>query len=119
MAATDEMCAVALRVRPDVVTLVPERREERTTEGGLNVVGSASVEAVAAGCRDAGIKLSLFIEPDEEQIRQSVAVGARQVEFHTGEYSLAGPGPAEEACLVRLREGAALAHALGLEVAAG
>ena len=119
MAATPEMLAVAQRVRPDVVTLVPERRQERTTEGGLDVVGSAAVESVAKGCRDAGIKLSLFIEPEAEQIRRSHAIGARQVEFHTGEYSLAPSAAGQQACLARLREGAALAHALGLEVAAG
>ena len=77
VAATDEMAAIARRVRPDVITLVPERREERTTEGGLDVVGArAQVEKIAAMCREVGIKLSLFIAPDFEQIAASRALEA-------------------------------------------
>lgn len=119
MAATAEMAGIAARVRPDVVTLVPERREERTTEGGLDVVGQrAVVEPVARRCIDAGITLSLFIEADPDAIRASRDVGARQVELHTGTYCEAsGPARAEE--LSRLRRGADLAGQLGLEVAAG
>lgn len=119
MAATDEMTAIARRVRPDVITLVPERREERTTEGGLDVIGArAAIEKVAAMCREAGIKLSLFIAPDFEQIAASRALGAEQIELHTGEYChLTGQARAAE--LERLRQGALRAAELGLEVAAG
>lgn len=119
LAATPEMLAVVERVRPDVVTLVPERREERTTEGGLDVVGaSAQVEPFARLCAAKGIKLSLFVAAHPEQIEASHAVGARQVELHTGEYCDTR-GPAQAAELGRLHRAALQAHALGLEVAAG
>ncbi|MBM4358659.1 MAG: pyridoxine 5'-phosphate synthase [Deltaproteobacteria bacterium] len=116
MAATDEMVAVAVRVKPDVVTLVPERREERTTEGGLDVVGqrpavAKAIDALVA----AGIKVSLFVAADEAQLRLSRELGAQQIELHTGDYCHA-PSATE---LERLAAGARLAHALGLEVAAG
>lgn len=120
MAATDEMVAIALGVKPDVVTLVPERREERTTEGGLDVVGGA--EALARRVRalvDAGIKVSMFIAADPAQARASKAVGARQIELHTGEYAHAFATPKRDAELARLAAGAREGHALGLEVAAG
>jgi pyridoxine 5-phosphate synthase len=119
MAATDEMCAVAERMRPDVVTLVPERREERTTEGGLDVVkGRAHLAPLIARLVRAGIKVSLFIEADTAQIRASRELGVQQIELHTGHYSEARRG--ERAPLLeRLREGARLGHELGLEVAAG
>jgi pyridoxine 5-phosphate synthase len=115
MAATDEMVAIATRVRPQVCTLVPERREERTTEGGLDVVGggeglASRVKALAA----AGIKVSLFIAADAAQIARSHALGAAQVELHTGEYAHGKAGEIE-----RLAAGARQAHGLGLEVAAG
>jgi pyridoxine 5-phosphate synthase len=115
MAATSEMVSLALRVRPDVCTIVPERREERTTEGGLDVVAGGSglskhVQALAA----AGIKVSLFVAPDARQIDESSAMGAAQVELHTGEYAHGRPGE-----LARLAGGAARARGLGLEVAAG
>lgn len=119
MAATDEMRAIAERIRPDVVTLVPERREERTTEGGLDVVrGRAEIEKIGRALGAANIKLSLFIEADAAQIRASHEVGARQIELHTGEYC-GVTGEAAEAELRRLAEGARLAAELGLEVAAG
>lgn len=119
MAATEEMTAVARRVKPDVITLVPERREERTTEGGLDVMGAReAIAKVATMCREVGIKLSLFIAPDLEQIAASKAVGAEQIELHTGEYChLAGARQLAE--LERLRAGAVRARELGLEVAAG
>ncbi len=119
MAATPEMSGIARRLRPDVITLVPERREERTTEGGLDVVGGhAAIELVARMCRETGIKLSLFIEPDEAQIRASRDLGAAQVELHTGAYcNLDGQDCSAE--LERIRSAARSAHALGLEVAAG
>jgi pyridoxine 5-phosphate synthase len=115
MAATEEMVRIATRVKPEVCTLVPERREERTTEGGLDVVGSgdalaSGVDALAA----AGIKVSLFVAADAAQIEASRALGAVQVELHTGGYAHGNAGE-----LARLVEGARAAHALGLEVAAG
>ncbi len=115
MAATDEMVSIALHVRPDVCTLVPERREERTTEGGLDVVGGGDalarrIKALGA----AGIKVSLFIAAEGEQIARSSALGAAQIEIHTGEYAHGRPGELE-----RIADGARRAHALGLEVAAG
>jgi pyridoxine 5-phosphate synthase len=119
MAATAEMIAIVERVRPDVITLVPERREELTTEGGLDVVGGrAAIEAVATRARALGIKLSLFIAADPRQIEASRDVGAGQVEFHTGEYAHAR-GAARTEALSRLASGALLAQKLGLEVAAG
>ncbi|MGH7440113.1 MAG: pyridoxine 5'-phosphate synthase [Polyangiaceae bacterium] len=115
MAATAEMVSIALRVKPDVCTLVPERREERTTEGGLDVVGGGAelAERVAA-LRAGGIRVSLFIAADEAPIERSRALGVEQIELHTGEYA---HGKAGE--LARLAEGAKRAHGLGLEVAAG
>lgn len=119
MAATPEMLAIAERVRPDVVTLVPERREERTTEGGLDVVKArAQVEPIAAMCARRGIKLSLFIEAEESQILASRDLGAQQVELHTGHYCEA-PTHDRRRFLERLRVGAEVAHRAGLEVAAG
>jgi pyridoxine 5-phosphate synthase len=115
MAATDEMVAIARRVKPNVCTLVPERREERTTEGGLDVV--AGGEALAAKVKAlvaAAIKVSLFIEADGAQIERSHALGAAQIELHTGEYAHGREGE-----LARLSEGARRGHALGMEVAAG
>lgn len=119
MAATDAMAEFAVQARPDVVTLVPERREERTTEGGLDVVGQrAQVTRVVERCRQAGIKVSLFIEASEAQVRASRELGAEQVEFHTGHYCDA-PVQERPALLERLAAAAELAHTVGLEVAAG
>jgi pyridoxine 5-phosphate synthase len=119
MAATDEMIAVAERVRPDVVTLVPERRQELTTEGGLDVLAArAQVEKAARACETCGIKLSLFIAADTRQIEASRDLGARQVELHTGEYAEAR-GALRAETLARLALGAEQARKLGLEVAAG
>jgi pyridoxine 5-phosphate synthase len=118
MAATDEMVGIAARVRPPVCTLVPERREEVTTEGGLDVVGGGS--ALARRVRvllDEGIKVSMFIAADRAQIEASRAIGAAQIELHTGEYAHAGHATDRE--LARLAEGARVAHGLGLEIAAG
>src|SRR5262249_33953973 len=87
MAATAEMIAIAERVRPDVVTLVPERREERTPEGGLDVAGQRrAVDETVAMAKRAGIKVSLFIAPDRAAVEASRAAGASQIELHTGEY---------------------------------
>jgi pyridoxine 5-phosphate synthase len=115
MAATDEMVQIALRVRPNVCTLVPERREERTTEGGLDAIGGGDALArrVKALAME-GIKVSLFVAPDAAQIAASRAIGAAQVELHTGEFAHGKEGE-----LARLRDAANLAQAQGLEVAAG
>lgn len=118
-AATDEMRSIVRELRPDVVTLVPERREERTTEGGLDVVNNREkLSLFAELCRELSIKLSLFIAPDPAQVRASAEVGAQQVELHTGEYcELAEAQRGAE--LERLRLAAALAAELRLDVAAG
>jgi pyridoxine 5-phosphate synthase len=119
MAATEEMEAIALRVKPDVVTLVPERRQERTTEGGLDVIaGRERIASLARALAGADIKLSLFIEPEARQIAASRDAGAAQVELHTGEYC-AARGGAQQRALERLAEAARRARELGLEVAAG
>jgi pyridoxine 5-phosphate synthase len=119
IAPTDEMIAIADEVRPDVISLVPERREERTTEGGLDVVRATEQIAKArAMCERRGIRMSLFIEPDADQISVSHKLGAAQVEFHTGTYCHA-QGSAQAAELSRLGKAAQQAHRLGLEVAAG
>ncbi len=119
-AATDEMVRIARDLHPDVATLVPERREERTTEGGLDVRGGGAALAARVGAlRDAGVRVSLFIAPDEDTIRASKNLGVAQVELHTGEYAHAFGGASQEAELRRLAEGARLARELGMEVAAG
>jgi pyridoxine 5-phosphate synthase len=121
IAATDEMVRIALEVRPDVVTLVPERREERTTEGGLDVRGGGDALGARIGrLVAAGIKVSLFIAPDEADVEASARTGARQIELHTGEYCHAYAAAAHvDAEVERLARGGARGHALGLEVAAG
>ena len=122
-AATDEMQAIALRLKPHAVCLVPERREERTTEGGLDVAGDDNrLAAYIAPLRAAGCRVSMFIGHDEAQIRASARIGAAVVELHTGHYSelhAAGEFQAAEVELAALRAGAELAHSLGLEVHAG
>jgi len=122
-AATDEMQAIVLRLKPHAVCLVPERREERTTEGGLDVAGDDNrLAAYIAPLRAAGCRVSMFIGHDPAQIRASARIGAAVVELHTGHYSdLHAEGRDAEALaeLQALREGAALAHSLGLEVHAG
>ncbi len=123
MAATAEMQAIALRHRPHAVCIVPERREERTTEGGLEVAGDADrMAAFIAPLAGAGCRVSLFIAADPAQVEASARVGAAVVELHTGAYcDLLAEGRAEaaEAELGRLRAAAAQAAGLGLEVHAG
>jgi len=121
IASTDEMIALACKVLPDVVTLVPERREERTTEGGLEVAkASPSLRAHVDALRAADIKVSLFIAPDIAQVEASHAIGAEQIELHTGEYAhAAGDATAEERELGRLTAAAIRGRELGLEIAAG
>jgi len=122
-AATPEMQAIALRHRPHAVCIVPERREERTTEGGLDVAGDANrLATYITPLRDAGCRVSLFIGHDPRQIEASARVGAAVVELHTGHYcDLHAEGRIDErdAELQALILGAAHAHSLGLEVHAG
>jgi len=123
MAVTDEMEAIALRHRPHAACLVPERREEVTTEGGLDVAGGHNrIAPVVARLKEAGIRVSLFIEADPAQVQASAAVGAAVVELHTGAYCDAvrhRDEPLAAAKLDALKACAAQAHALGLEVHAG
>lgn len=123
MAVTSEMLDIALKHRPHAVCLVPERREERTTEGGLDVVGGHNwITPFVAKLRDAGSRVSLFIAADAAQIEASVHAGAQVVEFHVGAYCDAvreGRVEAARAALQALRDGAAQAGRLGLEVHAG
>jgi len=119
MAATAEMEAIALRLRPDMVTLVPERREEVTTEGGLDVAGQrASLRGLVGRLQEEGIGVSLFVDADPTQLEACQASGARWVELHTGRYAEAN-WPDQGAELTRLTEGTALARSLGLRVNAG
>ena len=122
-AATAEMAEIALRLRPHAVCLVPERREERTTEGGLDVAGDvARLTDYIAPLRAAGCRVSMFIGHDPRQIEASARIGAAVVELHTGHYSdlhAEGRLAEAEAELAALQEGARLAASLGLEVHAG
>ena len=121
MALTDEMVAIALWQRPHAVCIVPEKREERTTESGLDVIGlGARLAPQVAKLTDAGIRVSLFVDADARQLEAAARAGAAVVELHTGTYAEHEPGSngfARE--LERLRAGAAQAQALGLEVHAG
>jgi pyridoxine 5-phosphate synthase len=123
MAATAEMVAIATQIRPHAACLVPERREERTTEGGLDVAGQHNALApVVAKLKDAGIRVSLFIAAEPRQIQASVAIGAPVIEIHTGAWcdALADDRPsAAQAEWQRILHGAQLARRLGLEVHAG
>jgi pyridoxine 5-phosphate synthase len=120
MAATDEMVAIALDVKPDYVTLVPERREEVTTEGGLDVAGQRDrMKAVVGTLQSAGIPVSLFIDAAAEQIEASAQVGARFIELHTGPYAEAHQEDDHHRELTILAQGTAQAQALGLRVNAG
>jgi pyridoxine 5-phosphate synthase len=122
MAATDDMIGIAVRTKPHAACLVPERRAERTTEGGLDVVGQkAHVEAAVKTLKSAGIRVSLFIAADSAQIEMAKTVGAPVIEIHTGAWceALAHDRAAAEAEWKRIVEGARLAKSLGLEVHAG
>ena len=123
MAATDEMVALATRLKPHAACLVPEKREERTTEGGLDVVGQeAALTPQIARLREAGCRVSLFIEADEAPIAMAAKLGAPVVELHTGSWCHAvidGHAAKAEAEFERLANGAAFAASLGLEVHAG
>ena len=118
MAATDEMVGIALDVKPNAACIVPERREEVTTEGGLAVAGRESeLEPYFTRIRDAGIRLSLFIEASEAEIRAAAALRADIIELHTGPYCHDESGRAAE--LARIRKAAELADSLGVECHGG
>ena len=117
LAVTEEMLAFALRTRPADCCLVPERREELTTEGGLDVAGDlARIKDACQRLADGGLHVALFVDPDPRQLDAARAAGAPVVELHTGAYADARD-PAHE--LERIRSAAAYAHGLGLEVHAG
>jgi pyridoxine 5-phosphate synthase len=119
MAATEEMLAIALRHRPHAACIVPEKREERTTEGGLDAAGQHNhLTPIVRSLVDAGIRVSLFIEPDARQVEAALRLGAPVVEFHTGRYAELGE---EEVGveLKRLADAAALATKNGIEPHAG
>jgi pyridoxine 5-phosphate synthase len=122
MAATEEMLAIALRHRPHAACLVPERREERTTEGGIDAVGQHNrLVSIVAQLREAGIRVSLFVEPDPRQLDAALALGAPVVELHTGAYCEAAHGgrSSPEGELRRIVAAARHGIDLGLEVHAG
>ena len=119
MGATPAMLDFALRLKPDFVCLVPERREEITTEGGLDVAGHLEeLRPLVAALLANGSKVSMFIDPDAEQVRASAAVGAPMVELHTGRFANT-LGEERAAETTRLAAAAELAHSLGIEVHAG
>lgn len=123
MAATEEMLAIALRHGPHAACIVPEKREERTTEGGLNVVqGHNHLAPFVRALQDAGIRVSLFIEPERAALDAAVALGAPVIELHTGSFceaDLDGDAAARARELGRLADAAAYAERLGLECHAG
>ncbi len=120
MAVTDAMIDIATQLKPYACCLVPEKREELTTEGGLDV--ASSVNRVQWACdklATAGIEVSLFIDPDEAQIDAAVTAGAPVIELHTGRYAEASDKNAQQEELARLKHAAAYAHSAGLQVNAG
>jgi len=120
MAATPEMVAIALDVRPDYVTLVPEKREELTTEGGLDILKrGVRLSKIVAELQGANIPASLFIEPDDEQIRAAASTGAQFIELHTGTYGSTKTEAEQNHELGILKRCAELALSLGLRLNAG
>jgi pyridoxine 5-phosphate synthase len=120
MAATEEMLAIAMAVRPHAVCLVPERRAELTTEGGLDAIGQSSQLApIVKALSGHGIRVSLFLDPDPGQIAEAAKLGAQAVELHTGTYCEASAGPARDTERNRLAAAAREVTALGMECHAG
>ncbi len=120
MAATDEMIAIAIAIRPDQVTLVPEKREELTTEGGLDVVGlEPHVQKAVSRIQEAGIRVSLFIDPEHSQIQAAARAKANCVEIHTGRYAETFKTLHEELELDKVINAGSLAARLGMRVHAG
>jgi pyridoxine 5-phosphate synthase len=119
MAATGEMLAIALRAKPHAACIVPEKREERTTEGGIDVVGQfARLEPIVGKLVQAGIRVSMFIEPDRKQLDASRALGAPVVELHTGAYANAS-GETQAKFLKHIHNAAEFGSDIGLEIHAG
>lgn len=120
MAATDEMVKIACDVKPHMVTLVPERREELTTEGGLDLVATEfKVTTAIEKLKDHGIKVSVFIEPDPANVDQALEMGADMIEIHTGKYALMNDFNGKLGELEKIRQTARLAKELGIGVNAG
>lgn len=120
MAATEGMKKIALQIKPDVASLVPERREELTTEGGLNVVaGRKHLAPFIRTLQKSGIKVSIFVDPDIEQIKTCANLGVDLIEINTGKYAELKPGPQREKALRQVKKAAAFGRKLGLEIHAG
>ncbi|HTM55651.1 MAG TPA: pyridoxine 5'-phosphate synthase [Pirellulales bacterium] len=120
LAASDEIVAIACQTRPDQATLVPEKREEVTTEGGLDLVANrASVERAISQLRSSGIEISLFLDPDPRQIEAAASLGADAVELHTGQYALAENAEGQAQELARLREAGQRVRSSGMVLHAG
>jgi pyridoxine 5-phosphate synthase len=119
MAATDEMAAIALKARPHAACIVPEKREERTTEGGIDAAGQHNrLQSIVSALVKANIRVSMFIEPDRRQLEASRALGAPVVELHTGAYANAS-GTEREQLLEKVRDAAVYGASIWLEVHAG
>ncbi len=119
MAATDEMAAIALKARPHAACIVPEKREERTTEGGIDAAGQHNrLKSIVTSLGAARIRVSMFIEPDRRQLDASKALGAPVVELHTGAYANAS-GAERAQLLEKIRAAAAYGTSIGLEIHAG
>ena len=119
MAATDEMAAIALKAKPHAACIVPEKREERTTEGGIDAAGQHNrLKSIVSALGAARIRVSMFIEPDRRQLDASLSLGAPVVELHTGAYANAS-GAEREKLLQKIREAAAYGMSIGLEIHAG
>ena len=119
MAATDEMLAIALETKPNAACLVPEKREEVTTEGGLDVAGHIDrIRDIAAALKENDIRVSLFIEADQKQLDAAAAIGADIIELHTGRYC-DNTGASRQEELIRIQNAAKIGHDLGLECHAG
>jgi pyridoxine 5-phosphate synthase len=120
MAVTDEMIGIAEKLKPYACCLVPEKREELTTEGGLDIAGNLSrLQSACDRLSTAGVEVSLFIDPDEAQIEAAVKTGAPVVELHTGRYAEAKAPVLQAKELERIRQAAIMAHGAGLQVNAG
>jgi len=120
MAATEEMKKIALEIKPDVVSLVPEREEELTTEGGLDVISNEKhLASHIQDLKNAGIKVSIFVDPDKKQIEACRRVGVDLIEINTGKYADLKPGEEQQKALDEIRDTAEYGHKLGLKVNAG
>ena len=120
MACEEAVVAIACQTKPQQATLVPERREEVTTEGGLDVAGARGrVGTVVRQLQDAGISVSLFLDPDSRQIEAGIQLGADAIELHTGQYALAQPGPEQEKELATLQSAGAMIRQAGVALHAG